>query len=190
MSRRYADDESRFASKQREIIDVSPTPSAPPAVLTEALIANLNSTQRVCLEDLQGEICAMELSEEVKERILQEEQRSLLSGSHGLEVVNRLHVAPFPPDTLGDQTPLVGGALRPMRTPEQSLKRSPERRTRATDRRRGGDESLTSWSDSSQGLPLAPAASLLPAPSAVSTAQESVVLTAVFGSWKPVQKQL
>ncbi|CAK9079011.1 unnamed protein product [Durusdinium trenchii] len=159
-------------------------------VCREALIANLNSTQRVCLEDLQGEICAMELSEEVKERILQEEQRSLLSGSHGLEVVNRLHVAPFPPDTLGDQTPLVGGALRPMRTPEQSLKRSPERRTRATDRRRGGDESLTSWSDSSQGLPLAPAASLLPAPSAVSTAQESVVLIAVFGSWKPVQKQL
>eukprot|EP00913_Durusdinium_trenchii_P000228 g209.t1 len=148
-------------------------------VCREALIANLNSTQRVCLEDLQGEICAMELSEEVKERILQEEQRSLLSGSHGLEVVNRLHVAPFPPDTLGDQTPLVGtkdGVLCTFsarrcerfvfRTPEQSLKRSPERRTRATDRRRGGDESLTSWSDSSQGLPLAPAASLLPAPSA------------------------
>lgn len=44
--------------------------------------------------------------------------------------------------------------------------------------------------DAHRGLPLAPAASLLPAPSAVSTAQESVVLIAVFGSWKPVQKQL
>ena len=44
---------------------------------SEALMAKLHSSEPLDIEDLEGEVCAMELSEGVKERILSEERRGL-----------------------------------------------------------------------------------------------------------------
>lgn len=44
---------------------------------SQALMAKLHSSEPLDIEDLEGEVCAMELSEGVKERILSEERRGL-----------------------------------------------------------------------------------------------------------------
>ncbi|CAJ1460127.1 unnamed protein product [Effrenium voratum] len=129
-------------------------------VCREALMASINSSHTVCVEDLQGEVCAMQLSQSTMEQILKEEKRRLDFGRREREAGINLRVAPFPPDVLGDQTPLVGLSIRT--EPEELKRRSPERRRRRERR----DEELSVWG--SRGVVSTrteSAASLLPAPS-------------------------
>lgn len=85
-------------------------------VCREAIMANLNSSRPVNLEDLEGEICAIELSSETKRQILEDEKRAVRERRRSDWEVNSLRVAPFPPDILGDQTPLVASKRPPVST--------------------------------------------------------------------------
>lgn len=122
-------------------------------VCREAIMANLNSSRPVDLEDLEGEICAMELSSATKRQILDDEKRAVRERRRSDWEVNALRVAPFPPDILGDQTPLVASKIRPPEAPQIS-RRSPG----ASRSRVGG----STWHPPAVESP----ASLLPAPSA------------------------
>lgn len=127
-------------------------------VCREAIMANLNSSRPVNLEDLEGEICAMELSSETKRQILEDEKRAVRERRRSDWEVNSLRVAPFPPDILGDQTPLVASKRPPVST--QISRRSPPSASRSRRLVASGGDDVAHWDAGKSPV------SLLPAPSA------------------------
>ena len=129
-------------------------------VCREAIMANLDSPRTVRLEDLEGEISAMELSAEEKQAILEDEKRAVGKRSHA--EWDSLRVAPFPPDNLGDQTPLVSKRMTPVTQISRSQGHAALRRPERSERPRG--EPDVPWEAGYS--PAAAPISLLPAPSA------------------------
>eukprot|EP00434_Breviolum_minutum_P043889 symbB.v1.2.039142.t1/scaffold6369.1/size18677/2 len=121
--------------------------------VASAIMANLDSPRTVRLEDLEGEISAMELSAEEKQAILEDEKRAVGKRSHA--EWDSLH-------NLGDQTPLVSKRMTPVTQISRSQGHAALRRPERSERPRG--EPDVPWEAGYS--PAAAPISLLPAPSA------------------------